>query len=274
MRIIRHILIIIFFGALSVRAQELHTSPQYPLEARIINVEMRTGSAGTSGVYTDPTTGAVSGGGGGGTYTWHLMKAVIGDRLYGLSVPLGVSLYGIQVQHRSWLEVGTYPAKRVKNGFDFQYLDDAGKVRHEVLRIESEEPAHYEQSLAPSNSATQESEQIASAKTEKHSYHSIKTGNDLLALCSTPEPPVGSEFDFALCAGYFRGVQDTIGDLAASGVKTSITLCFDEKSDREARSDAVMFMRDNPAMGNEDAAAVAMVALSHVFRCAKAPTRP
>ncbi|HKN74225.1 MAG TPA: hypothetical protein VJW94_03530 [Candidatus Acidoferrum sp.] len=51
----------------SVNAQTLKTSSAYPLEAHIIKVETRTGSNATCNVYTDPKTGAVSGGGGGGT---------------------------------------------------------------------------------------------------------------------------------------------------------------------------------------------------------------
>ncbi len=119
----------------------LTTSIEYPLEARIIAVEMRTASRGTEGVSTD-SDGKVSGGGGGGTYTWHLMKAVIGDKLYGLAVLLNQARgpFGIPLGQRNWLEVGSYPAKRVKNGFEFQYSDDKGKVRHELLVIQSEEP--------------------------------------------------------------------------------------------------------------------------------------
>jgi hypothetical protein len=117
------------------------TSTEYPLLARIIAVEMRTASTNTKGVSAD-SNGNVSGGGGGGTYTWHLMKAVIGDKLYGLAVLLNQARgpFGIPLGQRAWLEVGSYPVKRVKNGFEFQYSDDKGKVRHELLVIQSEEP--------------------------------------------------------------------------------------------------------------------------------------
>ncbi len=119
----------------------LTTSTEYPLLAHITAVEMRTASKGTEGVSSD-SNGNVSGGGGGGTYTWHLMRAVIGDKLYGLAVLLNQARgpFGIPLGQRNWLEVGSYPAKRVKNGFEFQYSDDKGKVRHELLVIQSEEP--------------------------------------------------------------------------------------------------------------------------------------
>jgi hypothetical protein len=113
-------------------SKEIATSTEYPLLARIIAVEMRTASSGTERVRAD-SDGNVTGGGGGGTYTWQLMKAVIGDKLYGLRV------YGTW-GHRAWLEIGSYPAKRFKNGFEFQYADDKGKVRHQFLTIQSEEP--------------------------------------------------------------------------------------------------------------------------------------
>jgi hypothetical protein len=135
--------VFVLMCAVSTVAQTpvLATSTEYPLSARIIAVEMRTASKGTEGVSTD-SNGNVSGGGGGGTYTWHLMKVAIGDKLYGLAVPLNQfrGSFGIPLGHRAWLEVGSYPAKRVKQGFEFQYLDDKGKVRHELLSIQSEEP--------------------------------------------------------------------------------------------------------------------------------------
>jgi hypothetical protein len=110
----------------------VQTSTEYPLNARIIAVEMHTGSHSSSSVSTD-YEGKVSGEGSGGTYEWHLMKTVIGDKLYGLSV------HGAPFHKRNWLEMGSYPAKRVKGGFEVQY-SDKGKVHHEVLFINSEEP--------------------------------------------------------------------------------------------------------------------------------------
>ena len=101
----------------------LKTSKEFPLEARIVAVEKRNSP------YQD------SGHPGANTYEWHLMKTVIGDKLYGLAATNGL------FAKRNWLEVGSYPARKVKDGFDLEYLDDNGKLRHEVLSIKSEEPA-------------------------------------------------------------------------------------------------------------------------------------
>jgi hypothetical protein len=133
--------ILVLGCAVSAVAQtQVLVSKDYPLQANIIAVEMRTASSPTQGVSTD-SDGNVSGGGGGGTYTWHLMKTVIGDKLYGLAVPLSQfrGPFGIPLGHRAWLEIGSYSAKRVKDGFELQYLDNK-KVRHETLLIQSEEP--------------------------------------------------------------------------------------------------------------------------------------
>jgi hypothetical protein len=120
---------ILFFScALSAMAQTaLKTSPAYPLEARIIAVEKQTSA------YPDSTRATSAGGG--GTYEWHLMKTIIGDKLYGLAVDKGL------FARRNVLEVGTYPARKVNGGFDVAYKDDNGKIQHEVLVIKSEEPA-------------------------------------------------------------------------------------------------------------------------------------
>lgn len=136
--------------AVPVAAQDLKPSRDYPLAARIIKVEMRTGVRPVDSVHTDGD-GNVSGGGGGGSYEWHLMKAVIGDKLYGLSVqerPTYDLLFGRRLApfgNTPWLEVGDYRAKRVKGGFEFEYRDDKGKLHHELLRIESEEAAPAEE---------------------------------------------------------------------------------------------------------------------------------
>jgi hypothetical protein len=128
-------------GAAETKETSVQTSAEYPLKARIIAVEMRTGSYYSSDVSTD-YEGKVSGSGSGGTYEWHLMKTVIGDKLYGLSV------HGARFHKRNWLLMGSYPAKRVKGGFEVQY-SDKGKVQHEVLYINSEEP--YPPSSAQNN---------------------------------------------------------------------------------------------------------------------------
>jgi len=117
-------------------------SPQYPIKAHIVAVEMHTGATttGSSGgdynvmgstMHVPDTRRNVS-------YEWHLMKTVIDDKMYGLSAPSG--------RHTAWLEIGYYAFKRVKSGFEVQYHDDKGKVRQEVLTIRSEE-------AAPSDSA-------------------------------------------------------------------------------------------------------------------------
>ena len=72
-------------------------------------------------------------GGGGGTYEWHLMKTVIGDKLYG---------FAARSRH-AWLPIGTYSAKPVKDGFEIQYTDAKGRVRHEVLRIRVRNPLQF-----------------------------------------------------------------------------------------------------------------------------------
>jgi hypothetical protein len=116
--------VLILASALPAMAQTvLKTSFEYPLEARIIAVEKRNSP------YED------SGHPGANTYQWHLMKTVIGDKMFGLAATTGV------LSGRTWLDVGTYPAKKVKHGFDVQYVDDKGRVQHEVLTIKSEEPA-------------------------------------------------------------------------------------------------------------------------------------
>lgn len=64
------------------------------------------------------------------------MKTIVGDKMYGLSAP--------GRRHNTWLDIGYYAFKRVKNGFEVQYRDDKGKVRQEVLTIRSEEAAPTE----------------------------------------------------------------------------------------------------------------------------------
>jgi hypothetical protein len=38
-----------------------------------------------------------------------------------------------------WLHMGDYPCRQTKNGFEFEYYDENGKLRHEELLIASEE---------------------------------------------------------------------------------------------------------------------------------------
>ncbi len=98
----------------------MKTSFEYPLQARIIAVEKRTSP------YQDSSHVGAN------TYEWHLLKTVIGDKLYGLAADHGL------FARRNLLSVGSYPARKVKGGFDVQYLDDNGKVQHEILSIKEE----------------------------------------------------------------------------------------------------------------------------------------
>ena len=137
--------------ALPAAAQDLKPSREYPLAARIVKVETRTGVSAVrpaAPVQTDSQGNVYGGGGGGGgeSYEWHLMKAVIGDKLYGLSVQENGSAIVRAIQRRTWLEIGDYRAKRLKHGFEFEYQDDKGKLHHEKLEIESEEPAPADES--------------------------------------------------------------------------------------------------------------------------------
>ena len=65
----------------------LAQTPEYPLQANIIAVEMHTAADPVRGDYTYTSFSKVYTvpGGGGGSYEWHLMKTVIGDKLYGLA---------------------------------------------------------------------------------------------------------------------------------------------------------------------------------------------
>ena len=105
-------------AALPAFGQQLPVSDKYPLQAHIVSVEMEQQQ-----LITDGT---------GGTSTWHLMKAEINGKTYGLSV------YVRPFQHRNWLHTGFYPVRQTKHGFEFEYMD-GGKLRHEELHIVSEE---------------------------------------------------------------------------------------------------------------------------------------
>lgn len=129
--------------AIPTKAQQdklQEVSSQYPIKAHVVAVEMHTGTTTTgSGGYhynktlcplcTDlPDTRST------GSYTWHLMKTVIDDKMYGLSAR----------RKGVWLPVGYYALNQVKGGFEVQYLDKKGKVRQETLAILSEEPVPAE----------------------------------------------------------------------------------------------------------------------------------
>jgi hypothetical protein len=75
----------------------------------------------------------------------------------------------------------------------------------------------------------------------------------------------------ALCYGYILGVQDTLGEFSVSRVKTPLPVCFGSNPPTSGQSKDIVlkFLTDNPAIRNEDAAAITMGALSQAFKCAK-----
>ncbi|MGA8365908.1 MAG: PEGA domain-containing protein [Candidatus Acidiferrales bacterium] len=150
--------------AVPMKAQQdklQEVSPQYPIKAHIVAVEMHTGTTTTgnsggdydlwgSNMHVPDTRRNVS-------YEWHLMKTVVGDKMYGLSVSAG--------RHNAWLGIGDYALKRVKNGFEVQYRDETGKVRQEVLTIRSEEPPPAEAVQAVTETKASDSAEIAITST-------------------------------------------------------------------------------------------------------------
>jgi hypothetical protein len=134
-------------------------SPQYPIKAQVVAVEMHTGTTttGNSGgdynvfgsvMHVPDNRRNVS-------YEWHLMKTVVGDKMYGLSAPA----------RGAWLPVGYYAFKQVKKGFEVQYLDEKGKIRQETLTIRSEEPIPTEAAQAVTETKATESAEIAITST-------------------------------------------------------------------------------------------------------------
>jgi hypothetical protein len=106
------------FLSSAANGQQLQVSEKYPLQAHIVSVEMEQQQH-----FQDGT---------GGTSTWHLMKAEIDGKTYGLAV------LAQPFRHRNWLHTGFYPVRQTKRGFEFEYMD-GGKLRHEELRIVSEQ---------------------------------------------------------------------------------------------------------------------------------------
>ena len=103
---------------------DLPVSNEYPLKAQIVSVE-------TEEQQQDLTNGS------GKTSELHLVKAEIEGKTYRLTVKLPLREKR-PFQHRSWLQPGSYPARRTTHGFEFEYRD-GDKVRHEELRIATEE---------------------------------------------------------------------------------------------------------------------------------------
>jgi hypothetical protein len=71
-------------------------------------------------------------------------------------------------------------------------------------------------------------------------------------------------------------IGDVRGGLSESKVKTPFPLCLgaNPPSKQQTVDIVVKFMRDNPAIRNEGAGAVAMGALSQAFRCSKSEKKP
>ena len=109
--------------AFSQQDQQLPVSNKYPLQAHIVSVETVQQQNLTNGT--------------GDTSESHLVKAEIDGKTYRLSVKLP-RLEKRPFQHRTWLQPGLYPARRTTHGFEFEY-QDGDKVRHEELRIATEE---------------------------------------------------------------------------------------------------------------------------------------
>jgi len=119
-------LILLFAAPFAAFAQQpdLPVSDKFPLQAHIVSVE-------TEQRQQDLTNGT------GKTSEVHLVKAEIDGKTYRLTVKLP-RLDQRPFQHRTWLQPGVYPARRTTHGFEFEYKD-GDKVRHEELRIATEE---------------------------------------------------------------------------------------------------------------------------------------
>ncbi|MBZ5696198.1 MAG: hypothetical protein LAN36_12660 [Acidobacteriia bacterium] len=102
--------------------QQLPVSGKYPLQAHIVSVESQQEQ------YLQDGTG--------GTYERHLMRTEINGKVYGLRDDTPIS-----IRHRAerWLHTGFYPARATKNGFELEYVDVGGKLRHGGFSIVSEE---------------------------------------------------------------------------------------------------------------------------------------
>jgi hypothetical protein len=125
-RIVKWLLLILSLGipvASFAQQPDLPVSEKYPLKANIVSVETE--------VQQDLTNSE------GKTSELHLVKAEIEGKTYRLAVKLPLREKR-PFQHRSWLQPGLYPARRITHGFEFEYRD-GDKIRHEELRIATEE---------------------------------------------------------------------------------------------------------------------------------------
>ena len=121
-KIVKWLFLILAFAAPAAafpQQTKLPVSSKYPLQAHIVSVEIEQKQHLSDG------SGEIS--------ESHLMKAEIDGKTYGLAVPDNL-LKKRPFEHRTWLETGFYPARRIKHGFEFEYMD-GDKVRHEELQI-------------------------------------------------------------------------------------------------------------------------------------------
>ena len=102
---------------------QLPVSGKYPLHAHIVSVEIEQQQHLTNGTRERTTS--------------HLMKAEIDGKTYRLAENMPLRQKRL-CQHRTWSDVGLYPARRTKHGFKFEYRD-GDNIRHEELNIVSVE---------------------------------------------------------------------------------------------------------------------------------------
>jgi hypothetical protein len=124
----KQVMIAIFVVLVSVmsnaQAQSaLSTSDKYPLMAHVKKVDM--------GQQTIEGT----------SHNTHVMIAEIDGHTYGLQAIVYPRRYGFVTvaPHMNWLQIGDYPCRPTKKGFEFEYYDENSKLRHEDLAIVSEE---------------------------------------------------------------------------------------------------------------------------------------
>ena len=118
--------LILLFAVASVtfsQQTQLPVSGRYPLQAHIVSVEIEQQQHLTN------STGEIT--------TSHLMKAEIDGKTYLLAENLHLRQKRL-FEHRTWLDVGFYPVRRTKHGFEFEYME-GDKLRHEELNIVSVE---------------------------------------------------------------------------------------------------------------------------------------
>jgi len=66
--------------------------------------------------------------------TRHLLNAEINGKLYNLASDRQTS-----ASRAGWFHNGIYPCRPSKHGFEFEYIDDKGKLQHVELHIVSED---------------------------------------------------------------------------------------------------------------------------------------